>query len=329
MTNFNNKSLIKQMLGDSVYPLSDISSSITKHESKYKVFNFYEGYVHKNKKFIKSISGTDKILLHGNLNFECKNCKPFDYFRYEYVYSITNNSIHLNDTVSTKYNFICLNATSKLHRMFVVSELYKRNLMSLGKVSLLNRYHGNYDNDLKQLETWQTDKQSVNYIKDLYTNNKKLVIDYEFDNEHSRNDREQSNSLYQNILVSLITESYGHTNDVGYAHSYTAEELNYDLLFVTEKSYKAFANLQIPIWIALPGTVSYFRQQGFDVFDDVIDHIYDNQTDHVLRYIGAVNELEKFIKEKPVINNLEQRLRHNKKLLFDSKIDRHITELVL
>jgi hypothetical protein len=36
-----------------------------------------------------------------------------------------------------------------------------------------------------------------------------------------------------------------------------------------------------------------------------------------------------FIKEKPVINNLEQRLRYNKKLLFDSKIDRHITELVL
>lgn len=324
MTNVNNKSLIKQLLGNSVYPLLSISNNITDEENKYNVFSFYEGYVHKNKKFIKSISKTNKILLHGNLNFESKNCKPFDYFRYEYVYSVNNQNIKLNDTVSDQYNFICLNATSKLHRMFTVSELYKRNLMSFGKVSLLNRYYGNYDNDLKQFEIWQPDQQSVKYIKDLYTNNKKLVLDYEFDNEYSRNDREQSNNLYQNVLVSLITESYGHTNDVGYGHSYIDEALNYDLLFVTEKSYKAFANLQIPIWIALPGTVKYFRQQGFDVFDDVIDHTYDNQTDHVLRYIGAVNELERFVKEKPIINNIEQRLRNNKKLLFDSKIDLNI-----
>lgn len=321
MTNFNNQSLVRKLLGNNVYPLLSVSNNITDEENKYNVFNFYEGYVHKNKKFIKSISKTDKILLHGNLNFESKNCKPFDYFRYEYVYSVNNQNIKLNDTVSDQYNFICLNATPKLHRMFTVSELYKRNLMPFGKVSLLNRYYGNHNTDLKQLAVWQKNKQAVKYINDLYINNKKLIIDYEFDNEHSRNDREQDVNLYQNILVSLITESYGHTNDTGSCHSYTDDTLNYSLLFVTEKSYKAFANLQIPIWIALPGTVKYFRQQGFDVFDDAIDHTYDNQTDHVLRYIGAVNELERFVKEKPIINNIEQRLRNNKKLLFDSKID--------
>lgn len=325
MTNFNSKSLLNEIVSNkNVYPLLSISNIITEKESKYTVFNFYEGYVDQNKKFVKSISGTDKILLHGNLVFESDNCKPFDYFRYEYVHSVTKDKIKLNDAVSTQYNFVCLNACPKLHRMFTISELYRRKLN--GKISFLNRSSGCYHNDLKQLYKWQTDKDACDYVSDLYSNNKQLLVDLDVTKS---NDREQSSDLYKDCLVSLITESYGHTNDVGYKQGYTDIELGYKILFVTEKSYKAFANLQIPIWIALPGTVNYFRQQGFDVFDDVIDHSYDNQTDHVLRYIGAVDQLEQFIKQKPTINNMEQRLRNNKKLLFDSEIDRHTIRLML
>lgn len=47
-------------------------------------------------------------------------------------------------------------------------------------------------------------------------------------------------------------------------------------VFLTEKTFKAFALHQIPIWMGVPGVVAQVRALGFDVFDDVMEgHIYD------------------------------------------------------
>jgi hypothetical protein len=46
---------------------------------------------------------------------------------------------------------------------------------------------------------------------------------------------------------------------------------------LTEKSTKAFRLAQLPLWLSAPGTVALARRYGFDVFDDVIDHAYDEQ----------------------------------------------------
>lgn len=54
-------------------------------------------------------------------------------------------------------------------------------------------------------------------------------------------------------------------------------------VFITEKTFKAFAMCQIPIWFAVPGTVNQVRQLGFDLFDDLIDHSYDNIEDQTTR----------------------------------------------
>lgn len=50
--------------------------------------------------------------------------------------------------------------------------------------------------------------------------------------------------------------------------------------FITEKTFKAFAWYQFPLWYAVPGLVAQVRSLGFDVFDDLFDnHQYDNITD--------------------------------------------------
>jgi len=46
--------------------------------------------------------------------------------------------------------------------------------------------------------------------------------------------------------------------------------------FITEKTFKALAWHQFPVWYAVPGLVKQVRQLGFDVFDDIFDnHNYD------------------------------------------------------
>lgn len=45
--------------------------------------------------------------------------------------------------------------------------------------------------------------------------------------------------------------------------------------FPTEKTLQPIAVGRIPIWVGKMGMVEEVRQQGFDVFDDIIDHSYD------------------------------------------------------
>jgi hypothetical protein len=66
--------------------------------------------------------------------------------------------------------------------------------------------------------------------------------------------------------------------------------------FVTEKTFKAFGMLQLPIWWAVPGLVSQVRNMGFDVFDDIIDHGYDSIVDQSQRLDAVIEQLNKLSK---------------------------------
>jgi len=60
-------------------------------------------------------------------------------------------------------------------------------------------------------------------------------------------------------------------------------------IFITEKTFKALAWHQFPIWYAVPGLVSEVRKMGFDVFDDLFnDHEYDSIQDPWVRLTQIV-----------------------------------------
>lgn len=94
--------------------------------------------------------------------------------------------------------------------------------------------------------------------------------------------------------------------------------------FVTEKSSKAFMGLQFPFFFAQPNYYQYFRDWGFDMFDDIFDHSYDTlpiDTEEKLHYKAKVfvDELKKATKldmHKLYIENRD-RLLHNQKRLFE------------
>lgn len=71
-------------------------------------------------------------------------------------------------------------------------------------------------------------------------------------------------SIFNHYLINIISET-----------SSQHDLKSWREIFVTEKTYKCFAWLQMPIWFAVPGLVNEVRAQGFDVFDDIIDHSYD------------------------------------------------------
>ena len=104
-------------------------------------------------------------------------------------------------------------------------------------------------------------------------------------------------------------------------------DVGYTTLFLTEKTFKVFAWHQIGLWFAVPGTVSEVRRAGFDVFDDWVDHSYDDIEDQPKRFDQVFDQLDRLIikiQESGGIQNVHQQLyprfRNNYLRLFELKL---------
>lgn len=76
-----------------------------------------------------------------------------------------------------------------------------------------------------------------------------------------------------------------------------ALETSVNFLYVTEKTYKAFAWYQIPVCFASVGHIAKLRELGFDVFDDLLDgHPYDTETNLHLRKLKLISTLKNVVK---------------------------------
>lgn len=98
----------------------------------------------------------------------------------------------------------------------------------------------------------------------------KVLIDGLTDNnnQHINND-----NIFRSCLFNIINES-----------SDQSTKLLYRSIFITEKTFKAFALRQIPIWMAVPGLVKEVKKLGFDTFDDVCkNHYYDDTLEENVR----------------------------------------------
>tara|TARA_B100001939_G_scaffold211204_1_gene181717 strand:- start:3257 stop:4381 length:1125 start_codon:yes stop_codon:yes gene_type:complete len=89
--------------------------------------------------------------------------------------------------------------------------------------------------------------------------------------------------------------------------------------FMTEKVAKPYLGLQIPLFIAWPGYIQELREQGFDLFDDIINHSYDDEIDEEKKIDMVITELKTLCKmDVPKIyNELKPRLLKNQKLFYD------------
>ena len=84
-------------------------------------------------------------------------------------------------------------------------------------------------------------------------------------------------------------------------------------------SEKTWRSIQLPRPWLLFGpmySVRHLRQWGFDVFDDYIDHSYDNETSSITRQSMILEQLKMpIIYNEEILKNFESRVQHNRDLL--------------
>lgn len=198
-------------------------------------------------------------------------------------------------TIYQKENgFLSLNGSIRTHRILLLNELLKRGFdleHSDHYITFLL-----YNNNLYDAQFFEDHIKGMikaglitelDYLRLLSISEKLPIKLYnERKNQHNNLFNLELKFFYKKI-INLVTE-----NTAGYDGT---DNFKYKTITFTEKAWKPFKAHQIPLFIGLKGYVNTIRNLGFDLFDDFINHNYDNEPDHTKRLSMVINELERIL----------------------------------
>lgn len=188
----------------------------------------------------------------------------------DYVYYIDD----MLPTEKRNTKFVCLNKAPRVHRVRLVEEILSRNIEDQGVVSC------GYDSII--VDYSKICIKGLQHKFPLQIETTERITD--------DNDVNQSLSNYNSdSLITVVAETSCEQVD------HPLMRGGYDKIFVTEKTLKAFITGTFPLILGPKHIINYLRGKGFDMFDDIIDHSYDNYADPNIKIKMIVDQLEKLI----------------------------------
>lgn len=215
--------------------------------------------------------------------------------------------------------FMCQNRRARPHRYGILCLLRKMNILDEVDWSLVQGWQFTNDpfgwisqifneRDLEEM------RDDINFFASI--EQKKCIYEERYD---WFDDRENPDNIPwgQNHDKDQIQNSYFNIA--------TETQFNSDLIHISEKSFKPFYCLQFPLILASPFHIKEIKKRyDFDFFDDVIDHSYDDETDHRERLYKFAKEIKRIIENKESIkefyrNNKFRFLENQRKLVEKTK----------
>lgn len=188
----------------------------------------------------------------------------------DYVYYIDNMSpAHKRST-----KFVCLNKAPRPHRVRLVEEILSRGIEKQGVVSC------GYDSI--NVDYSKICIKGLEHKFPLQVETTERITDDNDVNQTLSNYNEES---FITVVAETSCEQVDHPLMRG----------GYDKIFITEKTLKAFITGTFPLILAPKHAIEHLRSRGFDMFDDIIDHSYDNYADPNIRIKMIVDQLEKLL----------------------------------
>ena len=207
-------------------------------------------------------------------------------------YTVGLGASHIEHTSVTNYHFIMLARTPRVLRVIMADQILSRQLDQYGNMSC-----GSWGSN-----EWYNYNTSP-YIKDTNKDKFPILLDGEVKNMTVQQ-FDVSDTRINQAAINVICE--------------TSQDAGLDIInwwtvpFITEKTSKAMLLCQLPLFISVPGVVDKVRRDGFDVFDDLIDHSYDNEINPIARVNLVADQLEKLCN---IQNIAELRSRYWDRLL--------------
>ena len=246
------------------------------------------------------IDGTKIHLINNNslLNFyKSKYNSNINVLSTKYLpifYSKLLNKHKIEFSINREFLFMCHNKRMKSHRIAVLAFLKKTNIINDVDWSFIFDSESNVDYNLSP-----TLKEEIEII----LKNGNVKSKYEIDHVFKFGDLGDyiCEDTFRNAYLNITTETNFITEDV----------------HITEKSFKPFFFYQIPIFLSSAFHVKNLKEiYGFDLFEDVINHDYDNETNFKKRFSLVCDEINRIYNnrdeiKKFIINNKERFLKNN------------------
>jgi len=176
------------------------------------------------------------------------------------------------------HKFLCMNNFSKEHRWAIISALHNQNL--------IDDVLWSYRDTAKYFPN--NSYAHFDFVRPTYIDQTLDVQGNEVSQAQNFNQNLNLDDIYSRSEYTIVTET-----DFDEPH----------LTSCTEKSYLSLFYETLPIVVSVPGTVQMLKSQGFDVFDDVVDHSYDNETDHKKRFGMIIDEVKRLKDTQPNVDS--------------------------
>ena len=221
--------------------------------------------------------------------------------------------------------FMSFNRVPKIHRYSFLAFMMKNNLLYDTNWSLIPVYFVNFNCnsynkifELGECENYVEEIDTLNKLKRKISDHESTELSFDDNNRITVLNPKYAKALvppemplnYENSYVNIVTES-----------NFLDKE---NVIQITEKSFKPFFYYQFPIILATHHhTKSLKEKYGFDFFDDIIDHSYDNEMDQKKRFSMFVKEVKRLHDNKESLiefyNNNQHRFEENKKKVINIK----------
>lgn len=202
----------------------------------------------------------------------------------------------LDKNFNSDKTFISLNRGPRTHRLILLSYLFGAGYNTSGYLTFLGQEKFSLPNCIFDMLSWPFENKTKITIQDgykkFYNNPDLSIIQYELiyptPNNNVDNFTHRLAPLYRNSFVELVTEP-----------SFTPPSF-----LLTEKTLNSIYGCNFPIILSGAGTIQHLRNIGFDMFDDIVDHGYDQIANPADRIILAIENNKQLLVDSEHVKKL-------------------------
>jgi hypothetical protein len=194
------------------------------------------------------------------------------------------------DLYNKENGITSLNGRLRMHRILLLLELLKRNSLfkEMNHISFLLYNSDKFDEEFYlDYINGILDKKDITLeeynILTGFTKHLPMSVNGESGNAPNTT----IHGISFNKILNLVTENVVELE---------CGDNKHNTITVTEKAWIPLRIHQIPVYISKRGYVNQLRKLGFDLFDDIVDHSYDDELDPKRRIKLAVDEVERLQK---------------------------------
>lgn len=184
----------------------------------------------------------------------------------------------LDKNLDSTLSFISLNRHSWLHRITTLCYIFGTDLHHYGKITRIGiGPQADYEHPILEAQKkFRPDlhDQFVLGIDRLFKADFPFnYFIYKNQNDNFTNFKENLVPWYKNSFVEIVSETM--FSSISFMH--------------TEKFLHSVYGCNFPIVLSSAGAVEDLRSLGFDMFDDIVDHSYDQCVDSFVRIVEAID----------------------------------------